>query len=422
MLDQLIHPRRRRFVLDRIRANPLGAEIRVFAEYLRNRGHTLNTTLQYLQSIEHLGTWLGRNRIAVKSLGEQQVESFLVNHLPRCSCPPPHGRAVSILRAAAHRFLCCLRENALVQRPTPKPLTALDLAIQDFDRHLIETCGLAPHTRVLHLRAVRLFLEYKYGRGLILPNELEPHDLMSFVATRAQAVKPSTARSITSALRSYLRYLQLQGLCDGRLVLAIPRIPMWSLAHIPKTISALDLGRFLSSFNRSTSTGRRDYAMALCLVDCGLRVCEVTCLRLSDIDWRQGTLLVPATKTHRERLLPLSARLGRAIADYLRRDRPRSPERLLFLRHRAPLGRPVSKDVVRSVMRRMYARSGAACWTGPHCLRHTLATRMLQGGARMKEIADVLGHSSIDTTAIYAKVNLSMLRQVPLSWPREVQP
>ena len=422
MLDRFFRPRRRRFLLKRIRANPLAGEIEAFGDYLQNRGHSLNTILAYLQAIEHLGAWLGRQRIPTESLGEHVVSAFL-GHVPRCTCPHPSSRTVNSLRAAARHFLRSLRQRGRIPERSPTPaVTPVDRTIREFDRYLVDTCGLSLNTRMCRLRYVRQFLTRRYGRCAMEPVRPSARDLMDFVADRASACTPGTAKIIASALRSYLRYLQLNGLCDSRLVSAVPTIPLWKLAHIPKTISPQDMKRFLSSFDRSTATGRRDFAMALCLTGCGLRVCETAQLRLDDIDWQQGTLRVPGGKTQRERLLPLPVAVGRAIAAYLRRDRPRSSERALFLRQRAPLGRPVTHFIVRAVMRRAHDRSGAAPWTGPHSLRHTLAARMLAGGARIKEVADVLGHMSIDTTAIYAKVNLPMLRQVPLPWPGRERP
>ncbi|MFH2001348.1 MAG: tyrosine-type recombinase/integrase [Planctomycetota bacterium] len=189
---------------------------------------------------------------------------------------------------------------------------------------------------------------------------------------------------------------------------------------MPKALSPKDLNRFLRSFDRSTPQGRRDYAMALCMADCGLRVCEVADLRLEDVDWRQATFRVPATKTRRARLLPLTSRVGRAIAAYLRNGRPLSQERGLFLLHYAPWT-SATAFTVRGALRRAYDQCGATPWSGPHALRHTLATRMVQQGARIKEIADVLGHVTIDTAFIYTKVNLPMLRQVAMPWPREAR-
>jgi site-specific recombinase XerD len=243
---------------------------------------------------------------------------------------------------------------------------------------------------------------------------------MKFVADRAAVWTRGTARVIESALRSYFKFLQLRGLCDTTLAAAVPTTPMWKLSSIPKALAPEDLDRFLRSIDRSTPEGRRNFAMALCMSDAGLRVCEVADLRLEDVDWRQAILRVPATKTRRARLLPLTFRVGRAIAAYLRDGRPQSPERGLFLLHYAPRT-SATAFTVRAALRSAYDRSGAAPWSGVHALRHTLATRMVQQGAQIKEIADVLGHSTIDTTFIYTKVNLPMLRRVAMPWPPEAR-
>jgi integrase/recombinase XerD len=144
-------------------------------------------------------------------------------------------------------------------------------------------------------------------------------------------------------------------------------------------------------------------------------------LRLDDVNWRQATLCVPGRKTGRSRLLPLTSRVGRAIGSYLRDRRSLTSGRGLFLLDKAPWSQ-VTTFTVQGALRRAYSRSGASPWSGPHTLRHTLATRMVQSGARLKDVADLLGHTSIDTTTIYAKVNLPMLRRVALPWPAEVQP
>jgi site-specific recombinase XerD len=129
-----------------------------------------------------------------------------------------------------------------------------------------------------------------------------------------------------------------------------------------------------------------------------------------------------STMANRARELPLPAPVGQAIAQYLRRGRPTTRCRNLFVRHRVPRGTPVTTTLIRGVMRLAYAKvEGCAGWTGTHVLRHTAATRLLQRGATLKEIADVLGHRSLDTTALYAKVDLPALAAVALPWP-EVQP
>src|SRR5207248_324448 len=190
-------------------------------------------------------------------------------------------------------------------------------------------------------------------------------------------------------------------------VAAVPRIPHWRLANLPRAMTDEQLRAFLSAFDRATATGRRDYAMALCQVELGLRVSEVADLCLDDIDWRAATVRIRPGKAGRVRELPLPNRVGRALARYLRHGRPATPYRNVFIRHRGRRGHPVSPALIKGIMRLTYAEvPGGERWTGTHLLRHTAATRMLRRGASVKEIADVLGHRRLDTTAIYAKVDL----------------
>jgi site-specific recombinase XerD len=183
------------------------------------------------------------------------------------------------------------------------------------------------------------------------------------------------------------------------------------------------LTTFLASFNESPS-GRRDYAMALCMVDLGLRTVEVADLMLDDVDGTVGTLRLSSGKSRRERVLPMSRRLRLAVGEYARRYRPETSAPQLFVRHRVPLGAAVTRELVRGVMRRAYASvPGCEHWTGTHALRHTAATRLHRAGADLKRVADILGHRSLDTTVIYTKVDFARLVQVALPWPceKEVQ-
>jgi integrase len=177
---------------------------------------------------------------------------------------------------------------------------------------------------------------------------------------------------------------------------------------------------WLAGFDRSTADGRRNYAMALCLADLGLRVGDLAALCLDDVNWRNATIRIPNSKTGRSYWLPLPARTGKAIAEYLRRGRPESSRRELFLRHKTPINVPLSSVMIDRRMRQV-ARQQGIPWFGVHALRHTAATRMRSGGASLKEIADVLGHVNLGSTAIYAKIDLRELAKVALPWP-EVQP
>ena len=164
--------------------------------------------------------------------------------------------------------------------------------------------------------------------------------------------------------------------------------------------------------------GRRDYAMALCMADLGLRVSEVADLRVDQVNAECGVFQLAAGKSRRERLLPMPQRVRQAVMTYIRQGRPQTDELRLFVRHRVPIGAAVTRELVRGVMRRAYATvPGCEHLTGTHVLRHTAATRLQRAGADLKRVADILGHRSLDTTAIYTKLDLGRLTEVALPWP-----
>lgn len=411
---------RRARVRERIRANPLGPELEQLAARLLERGYRRGTIQQHLQAAEHFGRWLGRAGRS-RPIDESLVRRFLDEHLPRCECRFLRPRHRIEVRAAVGHLLRLAAARQGEGSSKAAAITPAEAVVRDFDQYMRDACGLSEATRLYRRRYAGEFLTAKFGRKPVKFHRLGPADPMGFVADYAARCSPATAQVVGSSLRCFLRFVQWRGWCDGRLAQAIPRIPHWELSRIPKVLSEQELRRFLSSFDRRNATGRRDYAMALCMVDLGLRVSDVVHLHLTDINWRQATLRIVGGKSRRSGILPLPRRVGAAIAVYLRSGRPQSARRELFLRHRAPSNYPISKDVVRGAMRRAYRRCGLNhAWTGTHLLRHTAASRMHQHGASLKQIADVLGHRSINTSTIYTKVNIPMLATVALPWP-EVQ-
>ena len=196
--------------------------------------------------------------------------------------------------------------------------------------------------------------------------------------------------------------------------------PWFAQCHdllVPDTLSGPELHRFLKAFDRTQATGKRDFAMALCLCRLGLRAREVASLTLDDVDWQGQTLHLQHTKTRSSRLVPLPQDVAAAIRDYLRAGRPPTDSPVVFVRHRAPWGAGRRSSIVRAAMRCACIRAGLS-HKGVHILRHTLATRLHQRGVPLKTIADLLGHLSLNTTARYARVHLSELRQAALPWPR----
>ena len=304
----------------------------------------------------------------------------------------------------------------------PESLT-LDALIEAFEQHQRRTRGLRDQTLHGYARFVRGLIREALGEDPIDVRRLDPSDVIRFARAMTGRFSPRSMKAVGTALRSFMRFLRTEGVCDERLEAAIPAVAHWRLSALPRCLTDEQLDQLLASFGASTPCARRDRAIVLCLSTLGLRPGEVAALHLEDIDWRRGTVHLCTRKTRRGAVLPLPRDAGRAIVDYLRHERPRTAERRVFVQH---LGRrrgaPVSSAVVSATVVRALRRAGIeAPLAGAYVLRHTVASRMVRRGTSLKEVGDFLGHRCLDTTTIYAKLDVPALRDVAVPWP-EVMP
>lgn len=306
---------------------------------------------------------------------------------------------------------------------TPHDGWTLDALIEAYRQHQRRTRGLRDQTLRSYERLARLLVRVALGDDPIDPTRLNPSDVMAFVASMRGRYSPRSMKTVRAALRSFFRFLRVQGLCDERLEAAVPAVAHWRLSTLPRCLSNQQLGRVLASLDNSSRCGRRDRAIVLCLSSLGLRPGEVANLRLEDIDWRDGTVELRTRKTRRGAVLPLPREVGRAIVAYLRKERPTTAERRIFVQRVGPhCGEPISSNAVSAVAVRACRRADIEPpLAGAYVFRHTVASRMVRRGVRLKEVADFLGHRGIDTTTIYAKTDLPALREVALPWPEVVR-
>jgi integrase/recombinase XerD len=387
---------------------------------LRFDGYAQTTVSFYEQGAAHFAFWMARKHVDPDHVNEGHAASFLSRHLPRCHCPFGGVRQYATVRAAVRHFEVVLRGGTDLRPHPQRELDPIGFELQRFDDHLRAVSGLQEATRAYRRRYTREFLQEFFGGGVVNASQLSPRDVVRYLSKRASGFKPGSAKVLASSLRSYFRFLQLHGECDEALILAIPAPATYRLSSLPRVLTDDEVTRLLGVFDRRTGTGRRDYAITRCFTDLGLRNQEVVRLRLEDIDWRKSTLRIAGTKTRRDDDLPLTLLVGEAIASYLQRGRPDSCERRVFLRIRPPVGQAMSCQTVCNVILRAATRAGMrSTVTGTRILRHTAATRMLHHGASIKEVADVLRHRSLDTTAIYTKVDLPRLAAVAFPWPQE---
>jgi site-specific recombinase XerD len=245
-------------------------------------------------------------------------------------------------------------------------------------------------------------------------HDLDAGDVSRFVTRQCRRLSVRSAERLVNGMRSFLRFALAEGLITAPLASAVPSVARWSGAGLPRGLAPAQVAALLASCDRRRATGRRDYAILVLLGRLGLRAAEVAALRLDDIDWRSGEIVVRG-KGRTEERLPLPSDVGEAIAAYLRRGRPQRPEREVFLRASAPL-RGLAPEGVSEVVRAASERAGLGSF-GAHRLRHTAGTEMLRAGASLSEVAQVLRHRSVATTAIYAKVDHLALRELAMPWP-----
>jgi integrase/recombinase XerD len=281
---------------------------------------------------------------------------------------------------------------------------------------MLEVGGLALNTRRQRCRIVDQFLREQFHARPIIISAVGPAAVRRFVLGDGKEWSAGTIGVIGGAIGCYLRFCSISGDQVAWLLAAIPRAAHWRLAALPEVLSDAEIDELLRSFDQPFPSCRRAYAMVRCLTDLGLRCSEVAKLRLGDIDWHAGTIRLAGTKMRRADILPLPAATGSAIAAYLRDERPSTLNRAVFVRHVAPYDRPIEKGVVQRAVLAAYRRCG---WrrSRVHILRHSVASRLLRAGTPMKDIADILRHRSLDTSAIYAKVDLNRLALVALPWP-----
>ena len=392
--------------------------VELYTKTLQGRGYGPVATHAYKRAVEHFVAWSAPDSDRVE-VGEAPFRRFIDEHLSECSCAgrPQRGK-VTALSALRHlRNILRAAGNILPAPPAFPDFVIFEL--RDYCDFGNDVCGLASATLISRRQWIGRFLTRVFPCRSLDFSRLEPKAVRDFFASQCQGYRPGSAQVVASSVRSYLRFRALRHADPVEaLIAAIPLAARWRLDSLPEYLNQEELVRLTPTFEQAAPQRQRDHAIVRCLVDLGLRSFEVAALRLEDIDWKNATLTVRVGKSRRVDVLPLPAITGHAIAGYLHKGRPATESRAVFVRHRAPLDVPVDAGVIRSVVRQAAARSGRnGRLHGPHRLRHSAATRMLQGGATLKEIADVLRHRSLDTTAIYAKVDLGRLSAIAQPWP-----
>jgi integrase/recombinase XerD len=394
-----------------LRSGSHGSLLESFSRELVHSRYANLTARRHLRSAEHYISWANQEGRRLAQWDSRTLDGF-GRHLRRRRCSYGHAARDNQLTGASI-FLEHLRATGIIQTPIadsavgPALLVSfrrwmreergtLDISLRNYD---IPICQLLQHIGedVKRLDAVavrRCFLKYCDGKG---------HE---------------TIRHAATALRMFLRFLISDGECPRGLESAIPVVPHWRLSSLPRYLQPDEVERIVASCDMRVAVGKRDRAILLLLARLGLRAGDIVQMRLNDIDWKDAWIQV-CGKGRRPTRLPLTREVGDAVVRYLQDGRPPTDDDRLFVCCRAPFRPFASHAAVSVIVTSAMSRAGVTPQTrgAAHLLRHSVATSLLREGVSLQDIATLLRHRSVQTTQIYAKVDVVALHQVVQAWP-----
>lgn len=389
------------------------ARIEAFLARLRTEHYSEVTLCNKRGVLSAFSRWMGCQGIVIADLDESAISLYMKRQ---------NRRSASRVRfeiAALRQFLTYLRDQAIVDPPTTGEPSAIEHIHGRYVDYLRQDRGLAKNSVLVYAPFIRDFLDSQdAGGGHISTVAFDAVTIRNHLLARSKGRSGEYIRLMAVALRSFCRFLFLRGETPRDQSGSVPMVRKYRQSSVPAFLTPEQEDALLSTADRSTSTGRRDYVILLLLARLGLRAGEIVALELEDIRWRSAELVVHGKGKMVEHV-PLLLDVGEALFAYLHDDRGASTSRRVFLRMWAPRIGLAGPAAIGHIVRLAFVRAGfrPACRGAAHLFRHGLATTMIRHGASMAEIAEVLRHRSQNSTAIYAKVAFDDLRSVARPWP-----
>jgi site-specific recombinase XerD len=386
-----------------------------FAQSFAAANYKAATITEYRKRVRRLGELMD-----IAGVAPAELTPDLAEQLGRAD--EPHGRGTIRLYSLGRKFAEHLIDIGMAQRVAQTEAQIARAALlADFEAYLIKQRGLSERTIYHMLRFANRFLDHRFGTAMIDLMSLCAADTTSFVQHVLTRGTPYRDKTVTSHLRTFFQYLFARGTTVTNLALSIPKAAQHWDARLPRHLLPEGVEAVLGAVRGNVRHGARDYAMLLVMARLGLRAREVIAIRLEDIDWRTGELLVRGKGQLHDRL-PISAEVGEALSLYLREERGATSCRTLFITHRAPHRAFKDGQIVNAILKDALKATGqkpVTPYVGSHLLRHSLATRLVNAGASLNEVSDVLRHRSRTSTMIYARLDTDGLRSIAQPWPTE---
>jgi integrase/recombinase XerD len=394
-----------------------GSLIEGFAGDLWQAGYAEITGRRHIRAAEHLIYWADKSGIRVDEF-QKQVLSRFDDHLVQCRCSGyGHSNRMDLINGA-RLFMNYLHGTGVIDVGRANQREHDPVLLTAFCDWMRLRRGTKDSTLGTYSISIRDLLK-RIGDE---PGRLDAKGLRQFVLDTSRKQGIAATKNCTTALRMFLRFLIAEGKCAVDLADAIPVVAHWKLSSLPRYLQSADVERVIASCNLDSSVGRRDRAILLLLARMGFRAGDIFQMQLEDVDWK-GAWISVTGMSRRQTKFPLTQEIGQAIVNYLQNGRPDTVSTALFVGSRAPFRAFANHCAISVIVAKAMHRAGVQCPSGgaAHVLRHSVATSLLREGTSLQDIAVILGHRSVTTTQIYAKVDRPTLQQIAQPWP-EVQP
>jgi integrase/recombinase XerD len=392
------------------RAMPLlGSLLDDFDDWLFSQGYRYSTRQCYVLRCTAIANYFRRR-------GHGSLSGLTADKLYECwRFYRRRPGEVAVTVRCLQRFL---QSRQILTAPIPPPAPVFAATVETYRQYLSEVRGLAPITIAHHCSTAAELLRHVSGEDdAFRLVDLTRARIDGFITSVGGRFGRSSMQHVVGHIRGFLRFLALQGEAPAGLDSQIDTPRVYRMEQLPRALSWQTVCAFLQSIDRTCASGLRDYAMFLLIATYGLRGCDIAGLKLTDIDWRAGGLRVNQSKTRHPLQLPLTDQVAEALLAYLREGRAHSSYRQIFLTVHAPI-LPIQRQTVGYAFRSRVKRSALEMpFRGVHCLRQSYAVHLLRQGVSLKNIGDVLGHRSTESTCVYLRLNLDDLREVALPLP-----
>ncbi|MDQ2852904.1 MAG: site-specific integrase [Actinomycetota bacterium] len=384
---------------------PFAAQLRADLVAL---GYASTSASTQLQLAAHLSRWLQVRRLGLGDLSGPVLAEFLVDRRRDYS----HHYSIQALGPTLGYLR---RVGAAPATDQSAPVGPAEELLARFRRYLLLERSVTVPVAEAYVRWVRPFVDAVAATDPQLTLEqVDAAQVARFLTGHLPGLTRKTAQMTACSLRSFLRFLHAEGATAVELSTAVPVFAFWRLSGLPQPLTPAQVQALVGACDPCSPVGGRDLAVIACLLRLGLRCAEVAALRLEDVDWASGTLVVRG-KGNRIDRLPLPVDVGQQLVTYLRGGRPTTTARALFVSARAPF-QALARTSVSCIVGRAAARAGLGV-VHAHRLRHTAASTTLNAGATLEQVAQLLRHASPSTTAVYAKTDLSRLATLARPWP-----